>query len=123
SHNDETLPENTDDQYVIEYVDISSVDLVQGITSTECMPFEKAPSRARRVVKHGDTLVSTVRTYLKAIATISTPPENLIVSTGFAVIRAGDEIDAGFLSYYLQSEGFVNAVVANSIGVSYPAIN
>lgn len=123
SHNDETLAEKTDGQYEIEYVDISSVDLVQGIISTESMPYEKAPSRARRVVRHGDTLVSTVRTYLKAIATVSNPPDNLIASTGFAVIRASDEIDAGFLSYYLQSQGFVNAVVANSTGVSYPAIN
>jgi len=123
SHNDEALSENTDGQYEIEYVDISSVDLMQGITSTESMPFEKAPSRARRVVKHGDTLVSTVRTYLKGIATINNPPDNLIASTGFAVIRASDEIDAGFLAYYLQSQGFVDAVVANSTGVSYPAIN
>lgn len=123
SHNDETLAEKTDSQYEIEYVDISSVDLVQGIISTESMPYEKAPSRARRVVRHGDTLVSTVRTYLKAIATVSNPPDNLIASTGFAVIRAGDEIDAGFLSYFLQSQGFVNAVVADSTGVSYPAIN
>ncbi|WP_312929699.1 restriction endonuclease subunit S [Stutzerimonas nitrititolerans] len=123
SHNDETLPENTDDQYEIEYVDISSVDLVQGITSTENMPFEKAPSRARRVVRHGDTLVSTVRTYLKAIAAVSNPPDNLIASTGFTVIRANNEIDTGFLACYLQSQGFVDAVVANSTGVSYPAIN
>lgn len=123
SHNDEALSENTDGQYELEYVDISSVDLVQGITSTESMTFEKAPSRARRIVKHGDTLVSTVRTYLKAIATINNPPDNLIASTGFAVIRAGDDLDARFLAYYLQSQGFVDAVVANSTGVSYPAIN
>lgn len=123
SHNDEALSENTDGQYELEYVDISSVDLVQGIISTESMTFEKAPSRARRIVKHGDTLVSTVRTYLKAIATINNPPDNLIASTGFAVIRASDDLDARFLAYYLQSQGFVDAVVANSTGVSYPAIN
>lgn len=123
SYNDEALPENTDPDCQIEYVDISSVNLIEGITQTEVLNFEKAPSRARRVVKDGDTIVSTVRTYLKAIAAIRNPPENMIVSTGFAVIRPKEEIDSHYLSYFLQSQGFVDSVVANSVGVSYPAIN
>lgn len=123
TYNDEALDEGTDPDFEIEYVDISSVNLVDGITSTEMTSFEKAPSRARRKVKDGDTIVSTVRTYLKAIAAINNPPENLIVSTGFAVIRPKPEIDSDYLGYLLQSEGFVGDVVANSVGVSYPAIN
>lgn len=123
THNDESLGEKTDEQYEIEYVDISSVNLTNGIVSTELMPFEKAPSRARRIVRHGDTIISTVRTYLKAIAAIINPPDNLIVSTGFAVIRATPDIETKFLAYYLQSQGFVDAIVANSTGISYPAIN
>jgi restriction endonuclease S subunit len=87
SCNDETLPEDTDPGKKIEYVDISSVSLAEGVTSTETFEFEKAPSRARRKVRDGDTIVSTVRTYLKAIAPINNSPENLVVSTGFAVIR------------------------------------
>lgn len=121
--NDEALPETTDPEFEMEYVDISSVNLVEGITNTESVSFEKAPSRARRVVKDGDTIVSTVRTYLRAIASIESPPENMIVSTGFAVIRPREEIDSGFLGYALQSTAFIDAVVANSTGVSYPAIN
>lgn len=121
--NDETLPENTDPDYTIAYVDISSVDIVNGITAVEFLPFEEAPSRARRVVRDGDTIVSTVRTYLKAIAAIEEPPDNMIVSTGFAVVRPLDFIDSGFLGYALQGKGFIDAVVANSTGVSYPAIN
>ena len=121
--NDETLPETTDPEFEMEYVDISSVNLIDGITGIETLDFEKAPSRARRVVKEGDTIVSTVRTYLKAIASIESPPENMIVSTGFAVIRALKFIDRKFLGYALQSVAFIDAVVANSTGVSYPAIN
>jgi len=121
--NDETLPETTDPEFEMVYVDISSVNLIDGITSIETLDFEKAPSRARRVVKDGDTIVSTVRTYLKAIASIESPPENMIVSTGFAVIRALEFIDRKFLGYALQSVAFIDAVVANSTGVSYPAIN
>jgi type I restriction enzyme S subunit len=47
----------------------------------------------------------------------------MVVSTGFAVIRPRDEIDGGFLGYALQNTAFIESVVANSTGVSYPAIN
>jgi len=123
SCNDDSLSDNTDPDYTIEYVDISSVDLVSGITHYENMIFENAPSRARRKVKDGDTIVSTVRTYLKSIAAIKNPPDNLIVSTGFAVIRPKPRLDSNYIGYLLQSEGFIGDVVSNSNGVSYPAIN
>jgi type I restriction enzyme S subunit len=123
THNDEALDERTDPDLEIDYVDISSVTLTKGIERTETLPFEKAPSRARRKVKDGDIIVSTVRTYLKAIAPICDPSENMVVSTGFAVIRPKEILDSGFAGYFLQSNGFVGDVVANSVGVSYPAIN
>lgn len=123
SCNDEVLPESTDSDYMIQYVDISSVDITNGIANIEEMTFEKAPSRARRKVQDGDTIISTVRTYLKAIASITSPPPNLIVSTGFAVIRPKTEAYSQYLAYQLKSQEFVDAVVANSEGVSYPAIN
>ncbi|MBI3147088.1 MAG: restriction endonuclease subunit S [Betaproteobacteria bacterium] len=123
TYNDEALDEHTDPDFEIEYVDISSVSLTKGVESSETFRFEKAPSRARRKVKHGDVIVSTVRTYLKAIAPISTPPDNMIVSTGFAVVRPMDKLYSGYAGYLLQSNGFVGEVAANSVGVSYPAIN
>ena len=97
SHNDEVLSDKTDPDYIIEYVDISSVDLINGITQIDTLSFESAPSRARRVVRDGDTVISTVRTYLRAIATISKPPDNMVVSTGFAVIRSKGEVDKDYL--------------------------
>lgn len=121
--NDEMLSETTDPEFEMEYVDISSVNLVEGVAATETVIFEKAPSRARRIVQDGDTIVSTVRTYLKAIASIQSPQPNMVVSTGFAVIRPRAEIDGSFLGYALQTTAFIDSVVANSTGVSYPAIN
>jgi type I restriction enzyme, S subunit len=121
--NDETLPETTDPDFEMAYVDISSVDLVNGITAVEVQTFEKAPSRARRIVRDGDTIISTVRTYLKAITPIESPPDNMIVSTGFAVVRPLAFIDSRFMGYALQGSRFIDSVVANSTGVSYPAIN
>lgn len=123
SINTDKLPDSTDPDYEIEYVDIGNVSLTEGITSTERLRFEAAPSRARRRVQHGDIIVSTVRTYLKAVAHIIAPPANLIVSTGFAVLRPNPTLSHAYLYRLAQSEPFVHAIVAHSVGVSYPAIN
>jgi type I restriction enzyme S subunit len=120
--NDDVLNEETDPDWVILYVDIGNVDAALGITRKEEIRFEDAPSRARRRVADGDTIVSTVRTYLKAIAPIDRPEPNLVVSTGFAVIRPRD-IDSRFMAYCLRSSYFVETVVSHSVGVSYPATN
>ena len=123
TYNDEVLTDSVSDDYEVEYVDIGSVSATQGITKTELISLGKAPSRARRIVRNGDVIVSTVRTYLEAIAPINNPPNNLIVSTGFAVIRPNGELDKGYAAYCLRAKGFINEVVAQSVGVSYPAIN
>ena len=120
--NDEALAQSTDPNFEMAYVDIGNVDAVAGITGTDTIVFEKAPSRARRVVRSGDVIVSTVRTYLRAITAIEAPESNLIVSTGFAVIRP-QQLESSFASYALRAPHFVERVVANSVGVSYPAIN
>lgn len=122
SINDEALPETTDPDYKFTYVDIGNVDAAKGIVATETYRFEEAPSRARRVVRDGDTIVSTVRTYLRAIAPIRDADGSLIVSTGFAVVRPR-KLNPGYLSYALRAPFFVETVVSRSTGVSYPAIN
>lgn len=119
--NDETLPETTPVDYEMKYVDIGSVTFDQGIAGYQEMLFENSPSRARRIVKNGDVIVSTVRTYLKAIAGI-TEDKDVIVSTGFAVVRPIN-ITANYLNYVVKNHYFVESVSANSVGVSYPAIN
>ena len=68
-------------------------------------------------------IVSTVRTYLKAITQIQDAEDNLIVSTGFAVLRPRENLFPRFLGYWVQSENMIGAIVSNSVGVSYPAIN
>jgi type I restriction enzyme S subunit len=120
--NDEALPETTNPEYEFRYVDIGSVDAIDGIVADDEMVFESAPSRARRVVREGDTIVSTVRTYLRAIAPIRKQADNLVVSTGFAVVRPRS-VNQVFVSYALREASFVETVVARSVGVSYPAVN
>ena len=121
--NDEVLTEPVNEFFEIEYVDIGSVSATNGIKSTESLEIGKAPSRARRVVRDGDIIISTVRTYLKAIAPIANPPDNMVVSTGFAVIRPNLKLVNQYAAYALRASGFISEVVARSVGVSYPAIN
>ncbi|SCD15625.1 type I restriction-modification system specificity determinant for hsdM and hsdR (HsdS) [Acinetobacter baumannii] len=118
-----TLAENTDENYEIQYVDIGSVSRTNGIEKIETILFKDAPSRARRIVKDGDIIVSTVRTYLKAIAYIENPPKNLIVSTGFAVLNPiRTVIFPQYAKFTFLAEQFIAEVIAKSKGISYPAI-
>jgi len=123
SINEENLSEKTDANLEIKYIDIGNVCLGSIVNEPVTMYFKDAPSRARRIVRKGDTIISTVRTYLKAITYISNVPQNLIVSTGFAVIRPGDDFDKKFISFLLTSEMIVDTICSLSVGVSYPAIN
>jgi type I restriction enzyme S subunit len=123
SYNDEVLPESTDDLKEIDYVEISGVSLAGGIEEISRLNFFEAPSRARRKVRSGDILVSTVRTYLRAIAAVEEASDDLIASTGFCVIRPSEGVESPFLGWVAKSEPFVSEVVARSVGVSYPAIN
>ena len=120
SYNDEVLPEKTNDNHIINYVEISDVNCSEGVVNTTEYTFKDAPSRARRVTKKNDVIISTVRTYLKAIAKIN--EDVLIVSTGFIVLRP-QKVHNQFLSYGALSESFISDVISQSVGVSYPAIN
>ena len=121
--NPESLSEETDPTLEMVYVDIGGVDNLGRIIEQEQLTFASAPSRARRLVRDGDVIVSTVRTYLRAIAPISEPEPGTVVSTGFAVVRPEDELTTDYTAYALRAPYFVERVVANSRGVSFPAIN
>ena len=120
--NELTLSDSTNPNYEFDYVDIGSVSQFK-IAETEIMSFFEAPSRARRIVRKNDILVSTVRTYLKAITYIDFEPKDLIVSTGFAVMTPKKKTNPKFLSYAIESDYFIDDVIKDSVGTSYPAIN
>lgn len=121
--NDETLSESTDSESELAYIDIGNVDSQGRVHDIINYRFEDAPSRARRIVRDGDVIISTVRTYLQAIAPIEDPQDNLIVSTGFAVVRPTQELEHRFCKYALRANRFLWEVQSRSTGVSYPAIN
>jgi type I restriction enzyme S subunit len=106
----------------IEYVDISSVGTGTFSGSTR-MSLAEAPSRAKRLVKHGDTIVATVRPNLRSFLYIKNPPENMVVSTGFAVLHPSNKIDARFLYYTVTNQRFTDYLSANVKGAAYPAVD
>lgn len=121
--NRETLGQDTPGDFAFDYIDIGSVGTGMLTAPLERMTFNSSPSRARRVVRQGDTLVSTVRTYLKAIWYVDQERSDLIASTGFAVLTPHHTVSPRFFSFALQSAGFINLVISGSDGVAYPAIN
>ena len=123
-YNIESLSEETNDDFNFDYIDIGSVKFGEGIVSKENMNFKVSPSRARRIVKEGDVIISSVRTYLRAIARIEKSDVPQIVSTGFVVFTPNKEkITSDFFYYAISSESLIEQVEANSVGISYPAIN
>jgi type I restriction enzyme S subunit len=102
------------------YVDISSVS-TNRIEEVTTYSSGDAPGRARRRVKHGDIIWSSVRPANRAYCLIYKPPENLIVSTGFAVIRPNAETPFTFLFFAVTSDPFVDQMTTVAKGAAYPA--
>jgi type I restriction enzyme, S subunit len=113
--------QNNNEPEEIYYVDIASVQPGQ-ITNAELMPFQQAPNRARRVVRHGDIIWSMVRPNRKSYSIIISPPENLIVSTGFAVISA-QSIPYTYLYLAISTDDFVTYLANHASGSAYPAVS
>lgn len=107
------------------YIDISSVENGTGkINLSEPIEITSLPSRARRIVKEDDILLSTVRPNLKAFAYLTVLPENPIASTGFAVIRSNTKsLFNKFLYYLLFSENLLSQMEAKMGKGAYPSIN
>jgi type I restriction enzyme S subunit len=116
--NERTLGGSFDGE--IEYVDIASVTPGQ-IETTSSYSFREAPSRARRVVRHGDVIWSCVRPNRRSHAVIWNPPTNLIVSTGFAVLTP-EAVPTSFLYLSTTTDTFVGYLENHARGAAYPAV-
>ena len=107
----------------IEYIDISSVE--QGkILEAKKIPINEAPSRAQRILRKDDIIISMVRPNLKQFAFIKQAKPNTIASTGFAVISSKN-IEPRFLYYYLTTDKYTNylSAIADTHTSTYPAFN
>lgn len=105
------------------YVDISAVDNVTKRISTPQKTSGKSASvRARQLIESGDVLVATTRPNLNAVAIVPDEYAGQVCSTGFCVLRAGPELDPGYLFAFVQSRAFVDPLVDLTKGALYPAV-
>lgn len=105
----------------INYIDISSVT-PRSIEAITRMPFEEAPGRARRMVRDGDTIWSTVRPNRQSFALVMDPESNTIASTGFAVLSPAT-VPYSFLYEAVGTDGFAAYLSNHARGAAYPAVN
>ena len=106
------------------YIDISSVENGSGIIDySNKIKVADAPSRARRIVKQNDILLSTVRPNLKAFGFVDREPDRFIASTGFALLRTTKKCESKFLNYMVFQDFMMHQMVGSMEKGAYPSIN
>lgn len=105
----------------LHYIDISSVSPGR-IDTITTYPFAEAPSRARRIVQHGDVIWSCVRPNRRSHALVMRPRPNTIASTGFAVLTA-EKVPFPFLYLATTTDDFVAHLANHATGAAYPAVS
>lgn len=106
------------------YVDVSAVSReTLEIDCADEIKGAKAPSRARKIIKKGDTIFATIRPSLKRVAQIPASYDDEIASTAFCVLRPdASVVDPDFLYFLVSSDAFVEEVANFETGASYPAV-
>ncbi|MDB8803602.1 restriction endonuclease subunit S [Romboutsia sp. 1001216sp1] len=115
-----------DDLKYINYLDTSNLTLgnineLQKLIVGE----DKIPSRAKRKVKVSDILISTVRPNQKHYGILKKVEDNMIVSTGFAVLTPNENIvNPSYLYNYLTQNEITEYLqgIAETSTTAYPSI-
>lgn len=105
------------------YIEISTVNITTGkIEAIDSIPVQDAPSRAKKIVRKDDILISTTRPNRGAIC-IYDRNEISIASTGFSVVRDTDEcVLKEYLYLVLRSPLSLEQMAIRSSGGNYPSI-
>lgn len=106
---------------VFEYIEISDVDPRTCVVHTKTVPCEEAPSRAKKRVRAGDVLFSTVRPERKVVGVVREDQNGAICTTGFAVLRPRN-VDPITLAYLLKTDFVIAQILRNNVGIAYPAV-
>ena len=113
---------NLDKNYI--YVDISSVNSkTNEIDFSNIIKGTDLPSRARRIGNNNETIFSSVRPNLKAIAHLEDIKENTLFSTGFMILTPKDNILPRFLYYSVCSQYFTTQLISKMGRGAYPSVN
>ena len=119
----ENLGGDTSPNYTFNYISLENVD--SGVlTGYSEQFFCNAPSRARRKLKRGDVLVSTVRPNLKSHFHFVLDDPHWVCSTGFSVIRCKEGVThSGYVFFHLFGGSILRQIDTLLAGSNYPAIN
>jgi type I restriction enzyme, S subunit len=107
------------------YFEIGSLDVGSGRITPIKTKTIGAASRAQRLLRPWDVLVSTVRPNRKNVGLVTPVSAGnfpLVASTGFAVLRFQDKETAAFFHAWLRSDVATQQLVQWNAGGSYPAI-
>ena len=119
-----TLSEKADQTLKFQYIDLTTVSMGRFIHNPSVTTFSQAPCRARRLLKKGDILFSTVRPYLCGIILVDFDADNFVASTGFAVLHPiNQKINRSYLYHYLFSDDIITQGQHLLSGSNYPALN
>ena len=101
------------------YVDLSNTN--QGtIESASRIRWAEAPSRARRILRPGDTIIGTVRPGNRSFALIG--KEGMTGSTGFAVLKPLEKDFRDFVFLSATSPENIERLTHLADGAAYPAV-
>jgi|688.fasta_scaffold337264_2 type I restriction enzyme S subunit len=121
--NTRVLREDTDPHFDFLYADLAAVNLEARKVTPRVETFSEAPSRARRLVFIGDSLipsltgstnwVQTRPLFIKGVELAS-----IVFSTGFFTVTPRPGLDSRFLNYTLASLPILQQLEAHSSGVT-----
>lgn len=114
---------DTPSDFAFNYISLEDVD-IGSLRSYSEQVFSSAPSRARRRLKAGDILVSTVRPNLQSHLLFTSMQPNWVCSTGFSVVRCKiQDAVSGYVFSHIFANGVTKQIEALLTGSNYPAIN
>ena len=119
----ENLSSKTSLEYEFKYISLE--DVSKGVlTNHSEQVFCISPSRARRIIRKGDVLVSTVRPNLQSHLLFKKMDADWICSTGFSVLRCNPkESVPEYVFFHLFAHPIEHQIIALIAGSNYPAIN
>jgi type I restriction enzyme S subunit len=118
----ESLNNKTSNNYTFNYISLSDVAEGKLLNKTRIC-FQNAPSRAKKIVKKNDVLLSTVRPNLKSHLYIDWQESDLVCSTGFTVLRFDEKIiNSLFIFLNCFSDNVDKQINSYLVGSNYPAI-
>ena len=108
---------------LFKYVDVSSIDNDgHVIVEPKVIEKDKAPSRARQLIRTDDVVFSTVRVYLENIGWVDGALDGHIASTAFCVLRGKAGITGRYLYRHVSSRDFIDRLLPLQRGNSPPAV-